>query len=334
MTDILKQVMDVLKDPDTPAPYQDQAVFIVAGGPTLSEMNLDLLNRPGIMTFGLNNSPSVFRTNMQVSVDQPSKFLTSVWEDPRIMKFCKEQWANNILWDAKTKDFGSKKVSECPNVVYWEGRTYNSPDAWNESWFDESHVIYGNSGTFKDENGVKQHGGGGRSVMVAAIKLSYLLGFRRVYLLGSTFLMTATKAYGFEQEVWESKVDRNNEQYGLMMSRFTRLIPGMKKRGFEIHNCDPGSFLTLFPWMTLEDAIEKEQINTDESTADRYGKDQEAHDFTAEQVREIKKLHAESTEEERSEGRYWRTIGEKALGQSKGNGCCAVAEGRVWRDIT
>lgn len=315
--------------------YQDQAVFIIAGGPTLNDLDLDGLTQPGIMTFGLNNGTSVFRTNMQVSVDQASKFLTTMYEDPRVMSFATTGTQNNVLWDVKKKDFGTKRLSECPNVVYFKSNSYQDgvSDTWDERWFDESCITIGHTGKYMNKEGVKVHGGGSRSVMLASFKLAYMLGFRRVYLLGNSFFMSVERGYAFDQEIWESKAKSNNSSYGLMTSRFTRLGPAMKERGFQIYNCDPKSFLTLFEYMSLEDAINKERIDTTESTANRYDKDQEAHDFTRDQVIAIKKAHAESTEKERGQGRYWRVIGEKVLGKSKGNGVCAVAEGRVWRDI-
>ena len=183
-------------------------------------------------------------------------------------------------------------------------------------------------------------------MFMAALKLAYMQGFRRVYLVGCTFFMTSEKAYAFEQKVWQSKVDRNLEQYVLMVSRLTRLGPAMKAKGFEIVNVTPGSHLRLFPCMPLAEAIERERIDTvevtgvadehreDWQTESLYGKDMEAHQATPEQVRKIRELHAASTEEERSKGRYWRTIAERAGLNGKGNAACAIAEGRVWREIT
>lgn len=330
--------------------YKGGAVFIIAGGPSLADMDLEALKQPGIMTFGLNNASSVFRPNLHVSLDQPAKFLTSVWRDPQIVKFAKMEWANAILWDQEKWDFGTMQTHECPNVIYFAPNEYKADvdDTWDERWFEEPHVTYGHYGKWWDESGperVRRHGGGGRSVMMAAIKIASMIGFQRVYLVGTTFFMTAEKAYGFEQKVWESKVLRNLEQYVLMVSRLTRLGPAMKARGFEIINCTPNSHLTLFPCMDLSEAIERERIDTNERTGitddDRkdheteslYGKDMEAHDFTPDQIRAMKKMHAESTEEERSKGHYWKRIGEKTMGKSKGNGVCAVCEGRVWRGI-
>lgn len=234
--------------------YYNQACFIIASGPSFKNVNTELFDTPGIMTMGLNNSIKNYRSNLWISMDSPRRFLQSIWEDPRIMKFCGTgKWKDNI-WDYKkweeagfpeTNDFKHiKKVQDCPNVYHIKRNTKFEA----EEYLDEYSVNWG----------CHKNYGGGRSVLMAAIKLCYILGFRRIYLNGVDFKMSSDYAYHFEEKRHNGAVNNNNNTYRRMISYFTQLIPKFEEKGYKIYNCTKGSALNLFPYVELEEAIKTE----------------------------------------------------------------------------
>lgn len=243
---------------ETPVNLRDQwlgaGCFLVAGGPSLDKVDVSLLGKPGVITYGLNNSAKTFRPNLWSSVDSPSRFLTSVWLDPTIMKFCGTGKWKQPIWDhdrwaadgfPMNNDYYSETVvQDCPNVIYVQRNNNFQP----EHFLSEETANWGNH---KDQ-------GGGRSVMIFAIKIIYVLGFRRLYLVGSDFRMSGDKPYSFNEQRTQGAVNNNNNSYRKMTSYFTQLGPYFKTAGFEVYNCSPGSDLTVFPYMDLEKAIERE----------------------------------------------------------------------------
>ncbi len=63
--------------------------FLIGGGPSVNELNLSLLGRRGVWSLAINNvaGHSKFQVQAFVCSDPPSKFSSSIWLDPKIIKF-------------------------------------------------------------------------------------------------------------------------------------------------------------------------------------------------------------------------------------------------------
>jgi len=99
--------------------------------------------------------------------------------------------------------------------------------------------------------------GGGRSVMLAAIRILFLLGFRKVYLLGVDLYMSDNKKYHFDEERTPSAIRGNMSTYEKLIERFQQLQPYFLAENFIVKNCNPKSRLTAFPFIKYEDAIKE-----------------------------------------------------------------------------
>jgi len=222
--------------------YKDSSCFLVFGGPGLNNMKMSLLKQPGIISLGVNNSVKAFRPNLWTCVDDPEKFMYSIWKDPTIQKIVPfhkggKRLFNNYLWQ-KTDEV----VQNCPNVVYYHRNEHFQP----EIYLSEKTVNWGNHKKF----------GGSRSVMLAAIKIAYLLGFRKVFLCGCTFKMeNNTNNYAWKQNRTNSSVNGNNSTYRALTERFKILRPIFEQNDFYVFNCTPDSHLKVFPQIDLEDAV-------------------------------------------------------------------------------
>lgn len=247
--------------------YKNQSCFLISSGPSLKTLNLELLNQPGIVTFGVNNSATVYRPNMWVSVDDPANFALSIWLDPLINKFVMLGKRDKKLWDNYKWEESKTRVQDCANITYYKDNEYfRIPE-----WFDEETINWGNHtdrcecGNMrgKDEKGrrekiCKKCGGnkfGARSVMLAALKIIYTLGFNKAFIIGADFKMSDTQTYAFNQERTSHSINSNTDTYTRLNERFSLLRPEFEKRNFHVFNATPDSGLDSFVKIDFEDAI-------------------------------------------------------------------------------
>ena len=221
------------------------SVFLLCGGPSLAKMNLELLRQPGIVTMGVNNSPAVFRPDMWVHVDAADRFLRSIWEDQRIHKFTPIGLKNGRIFDSDSWSYTEQKVTDCPNVSYYR----------RHEGFAAGEFLRGNS--------VCWGGKEGKSVMLAAIRILYELGFRKIYLLGADFRMAEDYGYAWAQGRAAAAVANNNRLYGALNDWFTQLRPLFEAAGLKVWNCTPESGLKAFDAMTLEEAVAEARLKID-----------------------------------------------------------------------
>ena len=117
--------------------YKGASAFLICNGPSLVSGDYDLsqLNRPGVITYGINNGPATFRPTFWSCVDDPSRFLKSIWLDPQITKFVPQAHAEKPIFDNDTwKDMKAEGrkvlVGECPNVIYFHRNEKFVADRW------------------------------------------------------------------------------------------------------------------------------------------------------------------------------------------------------------
>ncbi len=216
------------------------SVFLIAGGPSFKNIDLSALQQPGCLTMGLNNSAKTFRPDLWISVDKPSHFLRSIWLDPKILKFVRSNNRDSPLIDCEAQIPTDTTPLHCPNIVFFESdlkfRAANFLTDESVSWGD------------KDTDG-------GRSVMLAALKILYHLGVGNVFLLGVDFRMSADYAYHFPQQRGKSSVEGNLKSYKRLGGHFELLRPMFEEEGFYVWNCNPDSNLKAFPFCSFEDAV-------------------------------------------------------------------------------
>lgn len=230
--------------------YAKRTVFLTLSGPSLATFDLAQLNQRGIVTFGVNNSWSVHRPTLWTCVDPPGRFLDIGWKDPGIIKLVPLYHRNRRL-RVKEPDGRFRQsqffVRDMPAVFFYARSTRFDPD----TFFSEPEINWGNPPDQADSLGIK----GGRSVMLAALRLIHYLGFRVVFLLGADFKMNtdAAQNYAFAQGRTKHAVDHNNRLYESLDRRFSEL----RKRfnDFWVFNCTPDSGLRAFPYYPFDKAV-------------------------------------------------------------------------------
>ena len=232
--------------------FHNCATFLCCAGPSLASADQQRLYRRGILTCAVNNAVSVLRPNLWVIYDHPNRFIEAAFRDPAILKFLPKPHLDGYL---RTRNDTGQLVDahlqakDCPAVFGYEHN-----NAFNESiWLTEASINCGHVDSDEDVQGVS----GGRSVMLAALKLLYVLGVRTVFLLGCDFNMSASKTnYAFDHACSRSYIRMNNRAYRLLSNRLSRLKPYFDEAGYQVFNCTPGSQLDVFPILSLEEATE------------------------------------------------------------------------------
>jgi hypothetical protein len=224
--------------------YKGRSAFLICNGPSFIKLNRNLLNEPGVITFGINNGPKTFRPNFWNCVDDPVRFMKSIWLDPKITKFIPQAHFEKPIFDNEKWEILKTKVGDCPNVIgYRRNEKFHA-----ERFLVEETLCWGNHKDF----------GGGRSVMLPSLRILHLLGFRKVYLLGCDMKMATNYAYHFDEQRSAGAVNCNNSTYDRLKSEYLpSLKPIFDKAGFQVFNCNPESELKVFPFVNFEDAIKE-----------------------------------------------------------------------------
>lgn len=231
--------------------FRGSSAFLICGGPSFGKLDHSLLST--CWTMGLNNSPKTYRPDAWCCVDQPSRFLRSIWTDPKIMKFVPFDHTEEKLWDSQPDSWGPMyknkkkdilKVRECPNVTYYRR---------NEK-FEPSRFLWEYTINWGDHS----KWGGGRTCMLAALKILFILGFRNIYLLGCDLQMDENTKYHFDENRDRAAQKGNMNTYKKMIEvYFPQLKPHFDRVGFKVYNCNPDSRLKEFPYVPFEEAVKR-----------------------------------------------------------------------------
>jgi hypothetical protein len=236
--------------------YKNCCAFLILNGPsfktiieskeTISLGGSDLLYKdalsfPGILTMGTNNGVKSFRPKLWTCVDDPGRFIKSIWLDPTIQKFVPHSHLNSKIFDNEKWLTSDIVVKNCPNVF-----AYHRNEKFNHNTFLTEDTF--NWGDHKNY-------GGGRSVMLVAIRLLYYLGVRKIFLLGCDFNMDNDTKYHFDQDRTATAIKNNNNTYEKMLKRFELLKPIFNQYELYIYNCNKDSRLKTFDFIDIKDAL-------------------------------------------------------------------------------
>jgi hypothetical protein len=236
--------------------YAGQTLFLVLNGGSLSGFDWGRLKKPGICTFGVNNGAHAFRPNFWTCVDDPTRFMRSIWADPTITKFVPMAHFEKPIWDTEKNGVSEWRVKDFPNV-----HGYRRNEAFKaEQWLFEDTINWGNHSKL----------GGGRSVMLAALRIAFLLGFRKVCLVGCDFHMDDNNRYWFAEERTKNAISNNQNSYRILTDFFEQLQPQFLSSGFRVLNCNPKSHLKVFPQANLDEELRAAEIDISATTQGMY----------------------------------------------------------------
>lgn len=234
--------------------YYGATCFLVSNGPSLLKHDLERLKRPGVMIISLNNGAATLLKHgiiphFWTCVDQPCRFVKQIWLNPAIQKFIpvasfvKELW-DNEAWKPLKDTMGVATPADCPNVVgYKRNEKFAAHRFMTEASFNW---------------GCHKKWGGCRTVLLPAIRIPYMLGFRKLYLLGVDLNMSPEAKYHFDEGRTDGSIKNNNKTYKRIIEEYG---PGIRKEadklGYKIYNCNPSSALTCFDRADFDEAVDE-----------------------------------------------------------------------------
>jgi hypothetical protein len=231
--------------------------FLMLSGPSSLNNDLSLLRRRGIYTVAVNNAATVIRPNAWVFVDPAEKFHSSIWLDPAVLKFVHHRCTEHRLRQKlptgeflplKLSNGQTARVQDMPGVI----PMIRNADFRPSRWLTEPTINWGNSKRSTRRNGFPRD----LNVMLCALKLCYVLGFRAVYLLGCDFLMNEQQPYSFAESKHAAACGGNNRKYNNIEAMLRLLKPHFDAAGFHVFNTNERSGLTLYPFVPYTEAIE------------------------------------------------------------------------------
>jgi hypothetical protein len=211
--------------------YRGRAGALICGGPSFQNVDASLIRGSGMVTMALNNSIRSYRSDLWLGVDPPlSQFDPTLWADSRVLKFIPE-----------------RRVEEAVTLGAVNVAVYKRCERWC------SEVIFDPSGPIADS----RRGDGGRTSMVDAIRVLFLLGVRKICLFGVDFHQSRSHGYHYPVPGYERRIAANNRLYERMTRRLARMRPIMEAAGLRIFNCNPDSHLEVFEKIVWPDGQDR-----------------------------------------------------------------------------
>ncbi|HOK96641.1 MAG TPA: hypothetical protein PK052_06880 [Anaerohalosphaeraceae bacterium] len=242
--------------------FRGQSAFLCCGGPSFAAVDKSQLALPGILTMAVNNTAHLFRPNLWTAQDPPYRFMWTIWEDPRIMKFTLWDYRRDRYWLPRENRFSDRTLEQCPNLFFHKRKS----DLVAASWLDEDRIVWGTPKVLQDGSN------GARSVFLAALHILYFLGFHKVYLLGVDFHMDEKNGYWFDEYRSPAAIRNNQRVYEQTAEHCKALRPYLEKAGFNVFNCNPDSRLKVFDYYPFKKAIAENTIDLSDSTRGMYVK--------------------------------------------------------------
>lgn len=229
--------------------FRGQSVFLCGGGPSLNDMDLTVLDRRGVMIAAMNQIAATHvRPHIWFSVDNPQKFHPRILRDQMIMKFTRRDHRKSGVRNEKVA-LSDAQMRSMSNIWFYrvkfgngEGNTLDP-----STFFTFPRPTWGGRWGKNSRSETK-------SVMLVALWMLYWMGFRTVFLVGCDFRMRPGAEYAFESEVGTGYIAGNNTTYNRLREWFEK-IP-FAESGMRVYQCTPNSKLTVFPYISLEDAAD------------------------------------------------------------------------------
>jgi hypothetical protein len=221
--------------------------FLVCNGPSLLDHDLSKLGLPGVPSMSLNNGiATLYQAGVQPTfwacVDSPSRFVRQVWCNPSLVKFVPTACADGKLWDNEEWKAVEARAADCPNTWFFRRVGKFEPGAFLQG----SMIAWGNDAAY----------GGGRTVMLAALRILHLLGFSDVYVIGADLQMTPERLYHFDEGRTPQAIRNNEKTFSRLVNEY---LPAVcmegARRGFRLWTCGRATKASCLPYVDFSEAI-------------------------------------------------------------------------------
>jgi len=250
--------------------YAGETVYLIGRGPSLRKhvenpKIMQMLQHPTITTFAMNTAADIFNNNVNLwcGVDRMTKFSPQIAKNPNITKFIpmnRLMPSNFDLRNADTKrnlaymNSDEKKYAAlCPNTIgvqtYIVTKQTTKNVTFGNAFLNCPPVLYGV---------LKGH----KSVLLFAIKICLLLGFKKIVLLGVDFKMDQKEPYykNNSSDYNQFHVQHNNRLYASLtphMQEIVKLLHGNKSQyRCKISTAVPIEAMPFIPTVNIQQQLE------------------------------------------------------------------------------
>lgn len=226
--------------------YPGATALLFCSGPSLGSIPMDFGADLPVLRVAVNQAATKIRPDLWICCDTPGRFHDRIWTDPRIRKFFPQDTLLHTLRRQEGSEIvdWNRRAFECPGAIAY-ARSYGFD---HQRFFEGDEIQCGPLVGERCSLGIE----GGRSVMLAALKILFLLGIRRVFLFGADFKMDARRPYVTDELRKSSEIDDNNQLYEKMNRRLGAILPlAEDARGFVVRNCTFGSGLTSVRYVQM-----------------------------------------------------------------------------------
>ncbi len=233
--------------------YEGIGGFLVCGGPSLGNYDLAELQRPSVISMGVNNAAAYAWTTHFTCADPPGKFDGDIFLDAKVCKIIPDRKRRAAIVVKRNGLFQKTGLlaRDCPNVFSFVDQCRSDPFNY-EDFLTFPRPLWG----FRTEEEAKRHGCEKfLAAMFYGVRLMHYLGFVRVYMLGVDFSMTPDKSYAWGAR-GPGPAASNNEHYVVLNKMFHALAPHFEAANFRLYNCAEQSGLSAFPHVSFSKAIE------------------------------------------------------------------------------
>ena len=216
-----------------------KTAFLIGFGPSFRTMDKGrLLNLPvPVACCGHWCFVNGIRTDHFFSFDPPGSFPKGIYADSRIAKHTR------FALQAEKSPEGVA-LRECPNMHFYDDNLSFDPKTFltepTVNWGDDPLPLSNDELKKIIDSGVQSYDAGVRASVLAALRILYQLGFRRVFMVG----------YDFAESDY-----RPHQYWRRLVERFKRLKPTFTAAGYELLNCSRNSALRCYPFIELDEAI-------------------------------------------------------------------------------
>lgn len=218
--------------------------FLVCGGPSLQDFDLNRLKDRGVVSLGVNNASAFAPIKAWVFSDEQVKFHHGLFLDPAVMTFAPSPKLHHRFYIKTAEGFRRSAITigECPNTYGFERYTCFIP----RSFFTTSFAHWG--------PGKHQWSSvppiGTLCTMLIGLRLLHYLGVKTIFLLGVDFKGRDGLCYGFPND----KAERNR-RYQWETEMLAALQRPMRRKGIQVFNCSETSDCKLFPFRPFNEAL-------------------------------------------------------------------------------
>lgn len=210
-----------------PREWEGETCAVLASGPSMSQAVADAVR---------GRCRVIAVSNQGIDTTNDGRIFPAVapWADILIASD-RRWWIEN---EAQARAFAGLKV------------TVEPPGGCERlNWHDVKQLKNGGAVLFDDR---RTHLGGGGNSGFHAVHLAAHYGAKKILLCGFDMKGELGKQHHFGEHPWRFNF---RLPFDLFIERFTKSAPEFAKRGIKVINCTPGSALTCFPSMTIEEAL-------------------------------------------------------------------------------